>query len=439
MDSKRKEVLRVAWPAIGEAYLQNLVGAADMFFISKLGLLAINAVGITNIFSMTYIAVFIALSSSASIIMSRGKGARNSEQIREGFTHGLLLSTAAGLIIGALSVVFRIPLLRIMGAQADIMESAIPYYVIVIGASPLIAWFTSLGAAFRSLGQTAVPFRVGLEMNAIHIVLDGVFIFGIGAWEGWGIAGAAAATVLARLYGVLRLWLKLREAEAGDLTRLPMAFNKPLLRQMTRLAAPAAAERLFMRLGQVLYFGMIVRMGVEAYAAHNIAGTITAFASTIGTGFAAAATALIGRSIGEGDADKANEYLRWTYRYSAIFMTAASLLLFAASPWLGKSFTSSGQVIGLLVIVLGIDVLSQPFLASVLVNTSAIQAGGNTVYPMMVTAVGMWGVRTLGVYLFGVAAGLGLPAVWASIAMDNMLRALLFRLYKRKGNWIQSL
>jgi Na+-driven multidrug efflux pump len=208
---------------------------------------------------------------------------------------------------------------------------------------------------------------------------------------------------------------------------------------MTKLAIPAAGERLFMRFGQVLYFGMIVRMGVEAYAAHNIAGTVTTFAYTIGNGFATAATALIGRSIGEGSLDKANQYRFWTYLYSAISMTIATIILSSTSPWWGLLYTHDHNVIRLLTIVIGIDIISQPFLAAVLVDTSAIQTGGNTIYPMVVTGIGMWGIRTLGVYLFGVVAGFGLPAVWACIAADNAFRASMFWLYRRKRHWVKPI
>lgn len=83
---------------------------------------------------------------------------------------------------------------------------------------------------------------------------------------------------------------------------------------------------------------MIVRMGVEVYAAHNIAGTITTFAYTIGTGCSVAATTLIGRSIGEGNVEKANHFRHWTYIYSAISMSFVTITLFLSTPWLGLAF-----------------------------------------------------------------------------------------------------
>ncbi|WP_083574022.1 MATE family efflux transporter [Alicyclobacillus tolerans] len=208
---------------------------------------------------------------------------------------------------------------------------------------------------------------------------------------------------------------------------------------MTKFAVPAALERLSMRLGQVVYFGLIVRMGVDVYATHNIAGTITTFGTTIGNGFAVAATATIGQTIGSGNELDVRTYRHWSYIESAVSMTAVAILLCLFSPWIGFLFTHNQHVIHLLFIILAIDIFSQPFLAAVLVDTSAIQAGGNSKFPMMTTMIGIWVIRTLGVYLFAWHFGFGLPAVWVCIAADNALRAGLFLWYRRTRNWVQKL
>jgi putative MATE family efflux protein len=434
-----RRVLSIALPAIGEAYLQNLLGVVDTFFIAKLGLLAIDAVGVTNVYSMTYIGVFIAISSALSVFLSRSIGAKNLERGRSSVWHGIVIAVAIGLVLGIISVVFAIPLLHIMGAHGQLQQTALPYFQTVLGLSPLIALFTAQSASFRATGDTKTPLRVGLEMNVLHVILDYILIFGIGPIPGWGIAGAAWAMVLARVYASVRLWFKSRRVDALSLTSTDLVFRPALMSSMIRFAIPAAIERLSMRLGQVIYFGLIVRMGVDVYATHNIAGTVTTFAYTIGAGFATAATATIGQAIGSGNYSEALAYRRSSYIQSAVFMTAVTAILCATSPWFGLLFTHNQRVIHLLTIILAIDIVSQPFLAAVLVDTSAIQAGGNSRYPMIVTTIGIWVVRTLGVYVFAWKLGFGLPAVWASIAFDNALRALMFAWYRAKRNWIRTL
>ncbi|CAG9606840.1 MATE family efflux transporter [Pseudoneobacillus rhizosphaerae] len=439
VSSKAKRVFHIALPAIGESYLQSLLGVVDSIFIAQLGLLAINAVGVTNIYSMTYVGVFTALSATLSVFLSRAFGAKDIGRSKSVIFHGQLISVIIGVLFGAVSVIFAEPLLDLVGANTELKSEAIDYFKVILGLTPFVALFTAQSASFRAIGDTKTPLRVGLEMNIIHVILDYVLIFGIGSFNGMGLTGAAIAMILARVYGFLRLFLKAQRISSISLELRVFKLNGKLAGSMAKFAIPATLERLSMRLGQVVYFGLIVRMGTEAYAAHNIAGTLTTFAYTIGGGFAIAASTLIGQAIGEKNLEDIKEYRKWSYIQSALSMTLVTFILAFSSPWIGKLFTTDVTVIHLLTIVLFIDLISQPFLASVLVDTSAVQAGGNSTFPMIVTIIGIWIIRTLGVYIFAWKLGYGLPAVWISIAADNALRAGLFIWYRRKRDVIKDL
>lgn len=426
-----KRVFAIGFPAILEAYLQNLLGVIDMVFIAHLGLVAVSAVGVTNIYGITFTGVFLGISASLSVFLSRSAGEHNLKRARSVVWHGLLLALLAGLILSFISVRFSRSLLHIMGAHGTLQTTALPYFEVVLGLAPLIALFTAQSAAFRAIGNTRTPLRVGIEMNVIHVALDYVLIYGLGPIPAYGLRGAAWSMVIVRLYALLRLWWKSRKVEAISLQLRDCRIYLDLLWKMIQFSLPTIAERLSMRFGQVIYFGLIVRMGVDVYATHNIAGTITAFSSTIGSGFATAATATMGQAIGQGQASLVKVYRHWSYVQASIGMTAVTLLLCLLSPWIGLLYTHHGHVLHLLFVILAIDVVSQPFLAAVLVDTAAIQVGGNSKYPMIVTTIGIWCVRTFGVYIFAWKLGLGLPAVWASIALDNAVRSLLFWHYRK--------
>jgi putative MATE family efflux protein len=436
---KAKKVFSIAIPAIGESYLQSLLGVVDSFFIARLGLLAINAVGVTNIYSMTYIGVFTAISATLSVFLSRAFGAKDKERSKSVIFHGLVISILIGLLFSLISVVFANPLLEMVGANEKLKDTAIIYFKIVLGLTPFIALFTAQSASFRAIGDTRTPFRVGIEMNVVHVVLDYVLIFGIGSFTGLGLTGAAIAMILARIYAFFRLVMISQRIPSIALKIGDFKFVWNLVASMIKFAVPATLERLSMRLGQVVYFGFIVRMGTEVYATHNIAGTLTTFASTVGGGFAVAASTLIGQAIGEKNLSDVKGYRKWSYIQSAVSMTVITAILAIGSHWIGTIFTHDKTVLHLLGVILLIDTFSQPFLASVTVDTSAVQAGGNSKFPMLVTMVGIWVVRTLGVYVFAWKLGFGLPAVWASIAADNALRAGLFAWYRKKKNVIRDL
>lgn len=436
---KAKKVFNIALPAIGESYLQSILGVIDSFFIAKLGLLAINSVGVTNIYSMTYIGVFTAVSATLSVFLSRAFGAKNQERSKSVIFHGLFISVLLGLIFSLFSVVFTSTLLDWTGANEQLKETASVYFKVILGLTPFIALFAAQSASFRAIGDTKTPLKVGIEMNMVHVVFDYLLIFGIGPFHGLGLAGAAIAMILARFYGFLRLVIKSQRNPSIALKVSDFTLRWSLAWSMIKFAIPASLERLSMRLGQVIYFGLIVRMGTEVYATHNIAGNFTTFASTIGGGFATAASTLIGQAIGEKNSSDVKEYRKWSYIQSAVSMTIITGLLAGASPWIGKLFTHDETVLHLLMIILFIDTVSQPFLASVTIDTSVVQAGGNSKFPMIVTFVGIWVIRTLGVYIFAWKLGFGLPAVWTSIAIDNALRAGLFAWYRKKKKVIRDL
>lgn len=437
--SKAKKVFDLALPAIGESYIQSLLGVIDTFFIAKLGLLALNSVGVTNIYSMTYIGVFTAVSATLSVYLSRAFGAKDLKRSKSAIFHGLFISVLIGMLFSLSSVVFAQTLLDWTGANAQLKETASVYFKVILGLTPFLALFTAQSASFRAIGDTKTPLKVGMEMNIVHVIFDYLLIFGIGSFHGLGLAGAAVAMVLARIYGFVRLVIKSQRIPFLALKIRDFALVRSLAWSMLKFAVPAMLERLSMRLGQVIYFGFIVRMGTEVYATHTIAGNVTTFASTIGGGFAVAANTLIGQAIGGKNLSDVKEYRKWSYIQSAVYMTVMTGMLAAASPWIGKLFTHDKTVLHLLMIILFIDTFSQPFLASVTIDTSVVQAGGNSKFPMIVTFVGIWVIRTLGVYLFAWKLQFGLPAVWISIAVDNALRAGLFTWYRKKKKVIWDL
>ncbi len=436
---KAKKVFNIALPAIGESYLQSFLGVVDSVFIAQLGLLAINAVGVTNIYSMTYIGVFMALSAMLTVFLSRAFGAKDVSRSKSVIFHGIFLSILVGLIFSIVSVLFADPLLNLVGANTELKSKATIYFKIVLGLTPFIALFTAQSSAFRAIGDTKTPLRVGIEMNAVHVILDYVLIFGIGSFPGLGLTGAAIAMILARIYGFLRLLRKSQQIPAIALKISDFKLVGSLIGSMVKFAIPVTLERLSMRLGQVIYFGLIVRMGINAYATHNIAGNLTSFSSTVAGGFAVAASALIGQAIGEGKTEDVKDYRKWSYVQAALSMTIITALLAFLSPWIGTLYTQNQSVLHLLMIILMIDTVSQPFLASVTVDTSVVNARGDSKFPMIVTFIGIWGIRTLGVYIFAWKLGYGLPAVWISIASDNALRAGLFLWYRRKRPVIKDL
>lgn len=196
---------------------------------------------------------------------------------------------------------------------------------------------------------------------------------------------------------------------------------------------PATLERLVMRLGQVLYFGIIVSMGAKTFAAHSIAGNIESFTYMPAYGLATAAAILVGNSIGSKNLQKAGHYAYTAAKYGAIFMSFLGVILFIGSPLFATLFIDDAEAIAQVVTALRIDAFAQPVLAISLITTGSLQGMGDTRLPLYSTALGMWVIRVVGVLVLSKVFDLGIAGVWLSIAIDLTVRSI-YLVYKFKKN-----
>lgn len=190
-----------------------------------------------------------------------------------------------------------------------------------------------------------------------------------------------------------------------------------------------------MRSGQLIYGGMIIRIGTEAYAAHNIAGTIETFSYLPGMGFGVAAATLVGQNLGGKKEDMAQKSGLISYLLASGFMVVVGIIFYILAPFLAGLFTKDIVVINQVVEVLRIIALFQPFLCATLVITSDLQGAGDTKFPMYSSLIGIWGIRVLGVYILCIRLGFGLVGVWISYTIDITIRGIILMTRFLKGKW----
>jgi Na+-driven multidrug efflux pump len=139
--------------------------------------------------------------------------------------------------------------------------------------------------------------------------------------------------------------------------------------------------------------------------------------------------------MGAGKPQDAYRYGILTTAVAVGFMSIIGALLFFFSPLAATWFTGECNVVEMVTTALRIDAFAQPFLAVSLVIAGALQGLGDTKSPMYSTAVGMWFIRVVGVYVLCLYLGMGIAGVWLSIALDLLVRALyLFIRFRNKFN-----
>lgn len=426
---KLSTILVLAIPAMIENILHTVVGFVDTLFVAQIGLNEVTAVGVANTILAVYIAIFMALGIGTSSLIARSIGAGDLVRAKSIARQSTLISIIMGLLFGLIALFFSENLLRLMGAEGEVLTLSVTYFRIVAIPSVFISLMLTLGSILRAAGDTKTPMKVSWWINILHIGLDYILIFGIFQISGFGVAGAAWATVIVRIVGTIALYYYIKKSDIGF--SLFDRSSKRDAAEIVKLSTPAAMERLIMRLGQVLYFGLIVKIGADTFAAHTIAGNIETFAYMPGYGLAIAATTLVGQSIGANRIKEAYQYGMITTWVAVGFMSFIGIILYFFSPWFATWFTTDESAIDMVVTALRISAFAQPALAFGLVLAGALQGSGDTKSPMYSTAIGMWVIRVIGVYIFGIHFDMGIAGIWISIAIDLYVRAIyLFYRFK---------
>ncbi|NMM63419.1 MATE family efflux transporter [Clostridium sp. P21] len=300
---------------------------------------------------------------------------------------------------------------------------------------------------FQALLGTIDTYFVGkLSSNAIAAVgiTNLIMNIYIGFFTAVGIGTTSIvsrniglATTLARIISVIMLFTSVcRDKTIIKLNLFSKwIINKKLLISIGKIGIPAGIEKLIMRFGQLVYGAMIIDLGTSAYVAHNIAGTIESYSYLPAMGFGIAAATLMGNNLGANKPEKAKKYVLAANTLSTIFMVIIGVFFYTMSPSLAKLFTSDKQVQQLVVSVLRIIALFQPFLSLTMVISSTLQGAGDTKFSMYSTFFGIWVIRVGVGYLFGVIFNFGLVGSWLAYSLDISIRGIILLLRFLNNKW----
>lgn len=433
---KIRVIIALAVPAVVENFFQSALGFVDTYFVSKISLLAVSAVGVTNAILAIYFALFMAVGVAANVRIANFLGADQPEKARHIAQQSIGIAVFLGVLTGILTIFLAEPFLRMMGIEEDVLKLGALYFRIVGIPSIFMSLMFVVSAILRGAGDTKSPMYVSIVINILNAVLDYTLIFGFLFIPEMGIVGAAVATLISRMVGSGYLLYLMNRSQLLAFRKTYWKPDRVHLMELAGLGAPAAGERLLMRAGQIVYFGFVVAIGTNAFAAHQIAGNVEVLSYMIGYGFATAATILVGQQIGAGRYEEARKYAKLTTYLAFIFMTVVGALLFLFGEWAGSLFTSDPLVIQEIGAALKVSAVYQPFLAVLLILTGAYQGANNTKFPMYLTAIGMWAIRTVLVYVLALQLNMGLTGVWIAIGIDIAIRAVVLVVQFQRGKWM---
>jgi len=419
-----REILGLALPALGALAIDPLLTLADTAFVATLGTVELAALGVdTAILGFAFFA-FNFLAYVVTPLVARALGQGRVEEARRWVGDALVLALTLGLLVSVALELAAPLLVDLMGATPDVADPAVGYLRIRALATPAVLVVTAGHGAFRGHKDTRTPLKVALGVNLLNLVLDPLMIFGLG----WGLEGAAIATVIAQYLGAA--WF-IRLMVAREMASRPRGLIEAL---PSLLALGRNGALLTMRTGLLLgsftiAAAVATRLGPEEIAAHQLVAQVFLLTALLADSFAIAAQAMVGETAARGEMETLDALNRrlvgWGAVAGLILMVGVAVGRFGLG-----AITSDAVVADLAIGAGGVVALIEP-VAAVLFVADGIFLG-LLALGTMVVSTGLGAVVAVGLML---ATPLGdtVNGIWWALAVMLVVRGVVFLIGYRRS------
>ena len=419
---------------------QTLYVLVDLFWVGRLGTDAIAAVGLSANLSFIVIAITQVLAVGATTLVSHAAGTKDQERAILLFNQSQVLSMVVGILFLGVAMALRHQYAAGQSATEGMRIATEEYLLWFIPAMALQFAMVAMGAALRGTGNFKPGMYVQTGTVIINMVLAPFLIFGWGPFPQMGVSGAAVATLLAIVVGVV--WISFYFIDAKAYLRFHVGSWRPQLRvwwQMLRIGLPAGAEFALMGIYMAVVYAITRPFGAAAQGGFTIGLRIvqSAFLPVVALGFAVAPVA------GQNFAARKGERVRAAFT-AAVGMAAGAMLvaaiaIFAAAPRLMRIFTGDPAVIAVGVEYLRIVTITFVGSGITFVSSSMFQAMGNTM-PSLATSALRLIISVIPAILLSRVAGFHLAWIWYISAVAVFLQMsvnlfLLRREFRVKLAW----
>ena len=276
---------------------QQLYTVVDTAVVGQVvGVGALASLGAADWLNWMVLGIIQGLTQGFSILMAQNFGAEDHRGLSRsiGTSVTLCVISAAVLLLG--SQLAAEPVLRLLNTPADIMDGALLYLRIVFGGIPVIMAYNLLASILRALGDSKTPLYAMIVAALINVVLDLLFVMGFH----WGIAGAAAATVIAQFFSSVYCFRNVRRITIIRLEKGDLKPTRELTGILMKLASPIALQNAIISVGGMVVQAVINRYGMLFIAGFTATNKLYGILEIAATSYGYAVTSYVGQNLGGG-------------------------------------------------------------------------------------------------------------------------------------------
>jgi len=415
--SLTKGVITLSTPIIFSMFFQSLLNIVDTFWLGRLGAEAVAAVSV----SWPIIFIVIALASGVSIgcnaLVAKYYGAKDLASANQAAENSIWLGAFLALFLTIIGFFVSPSLFRFIGVQGEVYKLALIYTDIIFVGTAFVFLMFILGAILRGEGDTKTAMKIAIGINVVNFVLDPVLIF----LAGWGVAGAAVATVIANILGLVAFLVFFQTHEWFRLRFRGVDFNLKQIKDILFIGVPASLRNVSNAIGTFFITKIIAGYGAAAVAAYGIGFRLDSLGVLPVVAISSAAVTMVGQNFGAGNYQRAKNSGWISSGLGLVLLGVIGMLTFIFAPWLINIFTGEKEVIDIGSTFLRIRTPGLVFSAVIMTLSAAFQAFHKSHYSFILTLLRVISMIVMAYWFNDL---FGLSGVWWAVTVSSIILAV---------------
>ncbi len=440
-DGPGRSLFFFALPMILGNLFQQFYSTVDSIIVGRfVGEDALAAVGASYSLTTVFIMIAIGGGIGASVITSQYLGAGLYQKMRTSAYTALLSFFAVSVLLSMIGLVFSGNILASLNTPENILENALVYLRIYFFGLPFLFMYNILSSIFNALGNSHTPLYLLVCSSLLNIGLDLLFVGGFS----WGVAGAAAATVLAQgmsaliSFGLLLRTLNAYGRKSGVVGEKVKLYDVSMLGSMIKVAIPSMLQQSIVSIGMLLVQSVVNGFGSSVLAGYTAGTRIESICIVPMIAAGNAVSTFTAQNLGAGKPERVKQGYKAGVKMVAMFALLICLILTLFHEAIIKSFLEDGSEAA--AFQTGTDYLSFIAFFFVFIGLKAITDGvlrgsGDVVVFTLANLINL-GIRVT--FAFTMTAVIGVQAVWIAVPIGWTVNYLISFTRYLSGKWSQK-
>lgn len=435
-------VLTVAIPIMLQNLIQTSVNLIDSLMVGQLGDAAIGGVAAVNRYFLILNGGMFGLTSAVAIFIAQFYGARNEEKLRESFRFSIVSSYVVILPFFIIAFLFPKAILSFFTKDAALIEAGIEYLRYACYTFLPIGVSMSISGAMRCIGETKIPLICSVISVITNTLLNYCLIFGHFGMPNLGVAGAALATLVARLVEMSLLLVMLKIEEFPFKTRLQDLFviDAGLMKQISLKAAPLAMNEILWSSGNAVMLKFYGTRGGVVLSGNAICGTFTDIFYTLFSGMSVATTIMVSQPLGANELEKAKDNGYRMVGVASLLALCLSFMMITTIFIVPLLYASASQeVLNIAKSMIIVQAICFPIYTLNIQSFNVLRAGGDAKSTLILDSGFMWAFTIPMLAIFAYFTDINIYLLFALGRGSELVKLVLSFILLKKENWVVNL